>query len=170
MFQVLAIGNLGGDAVVKGDNGHEFASFRIAHNERWHDQQGVEHSTTQWIDCVMNGRPAVLDWLRGGQLVCVQGSASLRIYDSAKDHCKKAGIQINVRSLELLGGSSDVVPARLFGANGEAIDVQKHYFAGHAGEVLVDNRGRQFACDDNGWVFPFEQLPQDVKDAGKRRK
>lgn len=167
MFQVLAIGNLGGDAVVKGDNGHEFVSFRIAHNERWRDQQQVEHNSTQWIDCVINGRPAVLDWLKAGQLVCVQGSASLRVYDSAKDRCKKAGIQVNVRSIELLGSSSDVVPARLYTADGQVVDVQKHYYAGHAGEILTSSRGAQFACDDQGWVFPFEQLPKDVKDEAK---
>lgn len=167
MFQVLAIGNLGGDAIVKGDAGREFVTFRIAHNERFKDSQGVEHNNTQWIDCVMDGRPRVLDWLKAGQLVCVQGSASLRIFDSAKDHCKKAGIQVSVRSLELLGGSNDVVPSRLYDAGGQVIDVQKHYYAGHAGEILTSSRGQKFACDDNGWVFPFEQVPNDVKNEKK---
>ena len=167
MFQVLTIGNLGGDAVVKGDNGREFVTFRIAHNDKWTDGQGVEHSNTQWIDCVVNGRPAVLEWLKAGQLVCVQGSASLRVYDSAKDHCKKAGIQVNVRSLELLGSSSDAVPAKLVDAGGNVVQIVKHYWAGHAGEILTDKRGRQFACDDNGWCIPFDQLPKDVKDEAK---
>lgn len=164
MFQVLAIGNLGGDAVVKGDNGHEFVTFRIAHNDKWKGSDGVENNRTTWIDCVVDGRPKVLDWLKAGQMVCVQGSATLRVYDSAKDHCKKAGIQVKVRSLELLGGSNDVVPARLYDAGGQVIEVQKHYFAGHAGEILTSSRGAKFACDDNGWVFPFEQVPSDVQD------
>lgn len=159
MFQSICIGNIGGNAEVKGDNGREFVTFRIAHNERWTDNQGVTHDNVQWIDCVMNGRPAVLPYLKAGQLVMVQGSSSLRIYDSAKDHCKKAGIQINVRTLELLGGSSDKVPTRLYSADGTTYEVTKYFHCGLQGGFLKSSKGEEFAVDDNGWVVPRSECP-----------
>ena len=56
MFQSIVIGNLGADAEVKSMNGKEFTTFRVAHSQRWTDEQGQNHEQTQWIDCVMNGK------------------------------------------------------------------------------------------------------------------
>ncbi|MBO5423750.1 MAG: single-stranded DNA-binding protein, partial [Fibrobacteraceae bacterium] len=91
MLQATAIGHIGGDAEVKSTNGKEFTTFRIAHTDKWTDESGQEHTNTQWIDCTMNGKPAVLEWLKKGQMVCVMGNLSTRIYSSAKDRCMKAG-------------------------------------------------------------------------------
>ena len=164
MFQSIAIGNIGGNAEVKGDNGREFVTFRIAHNERWTDAQGVQHDSVQWIDCVMNGRPNVLPYLKAGQLVMVQGNTTLRIYDSAKDHCKKAGVQINVKTLELLGGSSDKVPARLYDDKGTIYEIQKYFHCGLQGGLLLSAKGEQFAVDDNGWVVPRNEAPAGTQE------
>ena len=163
MFQVIAIGNLGGNALVKGEQGREFATFRVAHNERFTDSTGTQHETTVWIDCVMNGRPAVLPYLKAGQMVMVQGNASLRVYDSAKDHCKKAGIQINVSKLELLGSNDNRVPIKLYDGNGAEHQVQRLYLSDVKGGLLHAPNGDKYGCDDNGWVVPFDQLPEDVK-------
>ena len=89
----------------------------------------------------------------------VQGSSSLRIYDSAKDHCKKAGIQINVRTLELLGGSTDKVPSRLYSADGTTYEVTKYFHCGLQGGLLKSSKGEEFAVDDNGWVVPRSECP-----------
>ena len=163
MFQVIAIGNLGGNALVKGEQGREFATFRVAHNERYTDTSGNQHETTVWIDCVMNGRPAVLPYLKAGQMVMVQGNASLRIYDSAKDHCKKAGIQINVSKLELLGSNDNRVPIKLYDGDGAEHQVQRLYLSDVKGGLLHAPNGDKYGCDDNGWVVPYDQLPEDVK-------
>lgn len=103
MLQVQAIGHLGGDAVVKNADGREFTSFRIAHSQKFTGQDGQTHEQTQWVDCVINGRPNVLPWLVKGQQVFVSGDATLRVYDSEKDRCKKAGLQVRVRVVELVG-------------------------------------------------------------------
>ena len=93
----------------------------------------------------------------------VMGTASLRIYDSAKDHCKKAGIRVNVRTLELLGAGGDKVPSRLYDADGAEHPVQKYFHTDVAATVLKSNRGEDFGVDDNGWCVPFAELPEDVR-------
>lgn len=103
MLLVNAIGHLGADAIVQVADGREFVTFRIAHTRRFKSADGQVTEHTQWIDCVMNGRPAVAPYLVKGQMVFVSGAADLRVYDSAKDHCKKAGLQVRCIAVELLG-------------------------------------------------------------------
>lgn len=102
MFNVIVIGHLGADAVVQNANGKEFVSFRVAHTERFTDTSGQTSEQTTWIDCVMNGRPKVVEYLRKGTMVYCSGAATLRLYDSAKYHCKMAGVQCRVLALQLL--------------------------------------------------------------------
>ena len=165
MLQATAIGHIGGDAEVKSTNGKEFTTFRIAHTDKWTDESGQEHTNTQWIDCTMNGKPAVLEWLKKGQMVCVMGNLSTRIYSSAKDRCMKAGITINVRTLELLGGKGDDIPSVLFDArDGSQVDVVKYYNVptlirdDKAEELvpLVSRSQERFVADRNGWVTKFQ--------------
>lgn len=106
MFLANVIGYLGADAEVKTADGREFVTFRIAHTRKYKDAQGTIHESTQWIDCVISGRPNVTQYLHKGTQVYVSGSVELRIYDSAKDHCKKAGVQVRVQSIELLGSAN----------------------------------------------------------------
>lgn len=103
MLHVSAIGHLGADAIMQVADGREFLTFRIAHTRRYKTADGQVTEYTQWIDCVMNGRPAVAQFLVKGQQVYVSGAADLRVYDSAKDHCKKAGLQVRCLAVELLG-------------------------------------------------------------------
>lgn len=165
MLQVQSIGHIGGDAEVKTTNGKEFITFRIAHSDKWTDESGQVHESTQWIDCIMNGKPAVLEWLKKGQLVFVTGSCSLRVYPSAKDRCMKAGLTINVRSLELLGGKGDDVPSVLYDAtSGAQVDIVKYFQAPSLVRAeseaewvpLVSRNQSRFVADRNGWVQPFQ--------------
>lgn len=163
MLQVNCIGHLGGDAELKNANGKEFTTFRIAHSERWTDDAGQQHDYTTWVDCIINGKPGVFDYLKRGQQVFVSGGCSLRVYSSAKDRCMKAGLTINVRSVELLGAKMDTVPSQLINpADGSVHNVQKFY---HIPE-FVDNEnsegltqlqsrnGGNFVVNGSGWVFP----------------
>ena len=102
MLQVIVAGNLGADAEVRGEQGREFTTFRVAHTDRWTGQDGVSHETTTWVDCILNGRPNVVPYLRKGTQVVVIGTASLRVYSSPRDRCMKAGMQVSVRTVELL--------------------------------------------------------------------
>lgn len=164
MLQVTAIGHIGGDAEFKSSNGREFTTFRIAHTDRWTDEAGNSHESTTWVDCIMNGKPAVIEWLKKGQMVFVTGSCSLRVYSSAKDRCMKPGMTINVRNIELLGGKSDEVPSVLFDATtGAQVDVKKWYQAAalvrDANQPewlpLVSRNQARFVADRNGWVQPY---------------
>lgn len=169
MFQVSAIGNIGSDAQVKMSDGNEFVTFRIAHSESWKDAEGNQHDDTQWIDCVVNGRPAVLEYLKKGVRVFVTGAARLRVYSSQKERCMKAGIQISVRQLELLGSKVDDVPAIIYDATtGAQVEVKKAYYVPNWQPLedgglspFVSRSGKRFAVDSNGYVFPFDDSDED---------
>lgn len=161
MLQCSLIGHLGADAEAKNVNGKEFVTWRVANTDRWTDDAGQLHETTTWVDCIMNGKPRVFDFLKKGQQVFVSGSVSLRVYSSAKDKCMKAGLTINVRQVELLGGQRDEVPAKLKREDtGEEVLVCKYFYAptlqrdGSQPEslALVSKTGERFTADRLGWV------------------
>ena len=157
MLQVTLIGNLGSNAEVKVADGHEFVTFRVAHNESYTDASGQKVDRVQWIDCTMNctnGRPAVLPYLVAGTMVCVIGTMSTRVYSSEKDRCWKAGVTIRIQKIELLGGAGDAIPRRLYDENGVQVDVKKWFHVDAKAKELRDQRGRVYLVDDNGWVTP----------------
>lgn len=156
MLQVIVAGNLGADAEVRGEQGREFTTFRVAHTDRWTGQDGVSHETTTWVDCTLNGRPNVVPFLRKGTQVVVIGTASLRVYSSPRDRCMKAGVQVSVRSVELMGGIRDAVPSRLFDTDGVQHDVHKRYFVDVQSTTLMSQRGERYAVDDKGVVCPSD--------------
>lgn len=163
MLQSFVIGYLGADAEVKGENGKEFTTFRVAHSERWKGADGVEHDTTQWVDVILNGRPNVVEYLKAGTLVYAAGHCKLRCYSSEKARGFIAGITISAVTIELLGGQSDLVPKKLYSSDGKMHDVYKYYYCQDTrGEVLTNGRGKEYAVDDNGWVLPMEQAQAQV--------
>lgn len=164
MLQVTCIGHLGSDAEFKQSNGREFTTFRIAHTDRWTDDAGQVHENTTWVDCIMNGKPNVIEYLRKGQMVFISGSCTLRVYSSAKDRCMKAGMQINVRQVELLGGKADEIPSTLYNAtNGEQVEVKKWYQVPSLVRdeqqpewlPLVSRNQGKYVADRNGWVQKY---------------
>lgn len=155
MLQAFLIGNVGADAQLQARDGRKFTTFRVAHNDVWTDQTGQEHRTSIWVDCVMNDHPKVAEYIKAGTQVCVWGTITLRVYSSAKDRCMKAGMQINVRSIELLGGRNDVVPTHLYDSQGVQHDVVKMYFTDVKSTILMSQRGAQFDVDHKGWVTPI---------------
>lgn len=160
MLQVIVIGNVGADAEKKSINGSEFTTFKLAHNDRWRDQSGQEHNSTVWVDCTLNGHPAVADFIKAGTQLAVIGSANLRVYSSAKDRCMKAGLQVSVRTVELLGGVSDAVPARLYDTEGQLHVVEKLYHTNVAYTPLMSQRGVRFFTDKDGFVVPADVQPE----------
>lgn len=164
MLQTTCIGHIGGDAEVKISNGKEFTTFRLAHTDKWTDEAGQVHENTTWVDVIMNGRPGVLEWLKRGQMVFVSGSSTLRVYSSAKDRCMKAGLTINARQVELLGGRGDDIPSVLYDANtGAQVDIKKWFQAAQLVRdqnqpewvPLVSRNQSRYVADRNGWVQPF---------------
>ena len=169
MLQAMIIGHLGADAEVKSANGQEFTTMRIAHSSKWRSQDGQEHEETIWCDATMNGRPAVVEYLKRGQQVCVIGNVSLRVYSSPKDKCMKAGLTISVRNIELIGSKADEVPTQLINCEtGGVYSVKKYY---HVEELVRDKKaeeivkvvsssGKEFGVDRQGWVTALIQQAQ----------
>lgn len=166
MLHTNCIGHLGSDAECKSSNGREFTTFRVAHSNRWTDDAGQVHEETIWVDCIIQGKPNVLPYLKKGQQVYVSGSVSLRVYSSAKDRCMKAGLTINVRQVELLGGKSDEVPSVLFNpADNTEHKIGKYFhcadFQNQANPTqkvrLVSKSNEQFYADSDGWIHKYEE-------------
>lgn len=162
MINVNVIGRIGANAEVKSANGKEFTTFRVAHSNKWRDDTGNTHEETIWVDCVYSGKLGALEYLTKGTQVYVTGSASLRIYSSKKDKCMKAGLTINVRSVELLGGKSDDIPATLYRTDtGEEVKVNKYYGMDMQGKqkqtacYLQSKSGDVYLANEYGWVTPF---------------
>lgn len=162
MFKSIVIGNLGADAQVKESNGSKFVTFRVAHTESYTDQAGQKHESTTWIDCIMsNAESKVIPYLKKGVKVYVSGNCSLRVFSSAKYRQMMAGAQINVQSVELLGGSTDEVPRQLFDANGVIHTVSKYYFTDIKGVPLFSQSGQLFHADKKGWVTHDQEQPEE---------
>ena len=100
MLQFTILGNLGADAEKKEYNGRPFVSFRVAHSEK--RQDGTEATT--WVSCVMNGDGGnVLQYLKRGQKVFVQGRGRVKTFSSPKTHQIEAGLDVSVDRVELCG-------------------------------------------------------------------
>ena len=154
MLQTTVIGNVGADAQFQSKDGRDFVIFRVAHNDVWTDQAGQQHSSTIWVDCIMNGKPKVAEFIKAGTQVFISGRTSVRVYSSEKDRCMKAGITINVDTVQLLGGINDEVPRRLYDDHGAQHDVKKWYLTDVKSTTLKNVKGDEFLVDPNGWVSP----------------
>lgn len=167
MLNYEVIGNLGSDAKVEEANGRKFVSFNVGHNDRWSDESGQVYEQTIWISCAMNGDGGkLLPFLKKGKAVFVRGRGSVRVYSSPKERRMVAGLNVSVDRLELLGGTSDEVPRRLYNDDGEEILVSKAYFISQAQAealgvkkmnqqaILHARDGRDFNVDYPCWVTP----------------
>ena len=166
IFQV--IGNLGADARIIDNNGSKFVSFNVADTQSWTDESGIKHESTDWISCTINGDGGnLLPYLTKGKMVWVSGRISTRIYSSPKDRQMKAGLNLYVRNIELIGGSSDGMPKNLVTTEGELLNVSKAYYIDHnkAKELgatntqdimLMGERGGQYSVTKDGWVTPIQ--------------
>lgn len=165
MLQISVIGNIGADAEVHRENGNVFTTFKVAHNDRFTDSQGVNHDSTTWVSCVLNGDAGnLLQYLKKGTAVYVSGDAGVRTYHSKTARQLVAGVDCRVRTIQLLAGKSDPVPAVLFDENGLQINVTKYFKTEvkKAGQ-LYDRNGVAFNIDKNGWVSTI--APQSTDEA-----
>ena len=109
MIKLEIIGNLGADAEIKQYNGNKFVSFRVAHTDKWVDQQtGVISTQTTWVSCSLNGDGGALtSYLKRGTKVYVRGTPNFVTYSSPKTHKMETGINLFVREVELCGGHQE---------------------------------------------------------------
>lgn len=164
MLKIEMIGNLGADVEVRDVNGSKFASFRMAHTDKWTNQNGEEKESTIWVDVTVNNTESkVLQYLKSGVKVFVRGIGRLRVYSSQKDRCMKAGLTIIANEIELCGGSSDEVPRELYNPDdGHVFKVAKYYqsdldtskWKKDDTGLLVDRQARRYVVVKGGWVAP----------------
>lgn len=109
MIKLEIIGNLGADAEVKVYNGKKFVSFRVAHTDKWVDQNtGVISTQTTWVSCSMNGDGGGLTpYLKKSTKVFVRGTPNFVVYSSPKTHKMETGVNLFVREVELCGGNQE---------------------------------------------------------------
>lgn len=163
MFRAIIIGNLGSDAHVEQNNGRPFISFSVAHNDRFVREDGTVKESLQWISCAMNGDGGkLLQFLKKGRSVYVEGRATTRVYSSEKERRMVAGVNISVDHLELIGGQTDEIPSRLFDTTGVKHDVRKAYYlsepeattllAGQQQTTLLSQSGQRYLLNAPCWV------------------
>ena len=166
MLQFTCIGNLGSDAKVQEKDGRKFVAFNVAHTDKWTDQDGITHETTDWVSCTINGDGGnILPYLTTGTKVYVEGRGSVRLYSSPKDRMMKAGANISVTRIELVGGTADQVPSQLYDTStGEMHRLNKFFhdpdfkklkFDGEFA-YLADRKGRLYAVRNDGFVAPIQ--------------
>ena len=156
MLTAEILGRLGADAEVKTANGKEFVSFNVSHSENYLREDGTKVENTIWISCTMNGNGGTfIKHLKKGKYVYVSGRLSVRIFDSARDHCKKVGINVNVRTIEL-AGSTDEIPSELYTKDGEPVSITKKYYCNKIQTKLKSIRGIEYETDRNGKIITEE--------------
>lgn len=163
MLKSILIGNLGADAEVRSANGREFVSFRVAHSWNFTAQDGTVNSGTIWVDCIGSNLKGVVEYLKKGTQVYVEGNVSLRVYSSKVDRCMKAGLTINVETLQLIGSKPDLFPKQVINPDDGSIhEVKRRYIVtdmdGVAGPdeyyEMVDEHGNRYTMDTFGFIKP----------------
>lgn len=164
MQKIEVLGNVGADAEVKDVNGNKFVTFRVAHSEKWKDENGNEKSSTEWVDCIWNNHDsALIPFIKTGAKVFVRGFLRKRVYSSMKNKRMECGITCVVTEIELAGGNNDTVPRQLIDmSDGSIVDVQKFYWLNvdtkkmKEDEVIAytDRQGRLYQMNRQGFVFP----------------
>lgn len=164
MFKVEILGNLGADVEIKEHQGKKFASFRVAHSEKFTDAAGNQTEQTDWFNVTLNDVDSkIIQYLKQGVKVFVRGNARLRCYSSPKLRMMVAGCDIFAREIELCGGVSDTVPRQLIiPETSEIVNVSKFYWCDcktkgmgkNDRRELIDTRGNQYVMDFHGFVAP----------------
>ncbi len=115
--KVMLIGNLGKDPELRyTTSGVAVATFTIATNESWKDQEGNLQERTEWHNIVAWRKLAEIcgEWLKKGKKVYIEGRIQTRSYDD-KSGVKKYVTEIVADDLIMLdgggGGRSSGQPA-----------------------------------------------------------
>ena len=90
--KVMLIGNLGKDPELRyTTSGVAVATFSLATNEQWKDQDGNTQERTEWHNIVAWKKLAEIcgEWLKKGKKIYVEGRIQTRSYDDKNTGAKK---------------------------------------------------------------------------------
>jgi single-strand DNA-binding protein len=103
--KVMLIGNLGKDPEVRyTGSGVPVATFSMATNESWQDQDGNTQERTEWHNIVTWRKLAEIchQYLRKGKKVYIEGRIQTRSYDDKNTGAKKYITEIVANSMIML--------------------------------------------------------------------
>lgn len=105
--KVLLIGNLGKDPEIRyTPGGVPVATFTIATNESWKDQEGNLQERTEWHNIVAWRKLAEIcgEWLKKGKKVYIEGRIQTRSYDDKNTGAKRYITEIVADNMIMLDG------------------------------------------------------------------
>lgn len=174
MFTAQVIGNLGADAELKTINGKVYLTFRVAHSEKFTKQDGSQIEETTWISCITSQFTSLHQYLKRGQKVFVCGDCKASIVWKPKTRENVVGLSINVRSIELCGGSKqDDIPPMLYDEDGVQRSVTKLYWVDVTKDKVTnlwDSSSAQYVVNEQGFVFRNADDSQQSNNQGNNAK
>jgi len=105
--KVMLIGNLGKDPELRYTTaGVAVATFTIATNESWKDQDGNLQEKTEWHNVVAWRKLAEIcgEWLKKGKKVYIEGRLQTRNYDDKNTGTKRYITEVVVDNMIMLDG------------------------------------------------------------------
>ncbi len=108
--KVMLIGHLGADPEVRVlPNGSPVASFSIATNEYYRDQNGELKERTEWHNIVAYGKLAEIcrQYLKKGKQVYIEGRLQTRNWEDKETGKKNYRTEIICAEMQMLGSRSD---------------------------------------------------------------
>ena len=106
--KVMLIGNLGKDPELRyTTSGVAVATFSLATNESWKDQDGNQQERTEWHNIVAWRKLAEIcgEWLKKGKKVYIEGRIQTRSYDDKNTGAKKYITEIVADNMIMLDGA-----------------------------------------------------------------
>ena len=107
--RVMLIGNLGKDPELRyTTSGVAIATFSLATNESWKDQDGNTQERTEWHNIVAWKKLAEIcgEWLKKGKKVYIEGRIQTRSYDDKNTVTKKYITEIVAENMIMLDSKS----------------------------------------------------------------
>ena len=116
--RVMLIGNLGKDPELRyTTSGVAVATFSLATNESWKDQDGNLQERTEWHNIVAWKKLAEIcgEWLKKGKKIYVEGRIQTRNYDDKNTGAKKYMTEIVADNIIMLDskGAGDYLESTL---------------------------------------------------------
>ena len=111
--KVMLIGNLGKDPELRyTTSGVAVATFSLATNESWKDQDGNLQERTEWHNIVAWKKLAEIcgEWLKKGKKVYIEGRIQTRSYDDKNTGTKKYVTEIVAENMIMLDSKGSSTP------------------------------------------------------------
>jgi single-strand DNA-binding protein len=108
--KVMLIGNLGKDPEIRYTGaGMPVATFSLATNESWKDQEGNQQERTEWHNIVAWSKLAEIcqQYLKKGKKIYIEGRIQTRSYDDKNTGTKKYMTEIVAANMIMLDGGGN---------------------------------------------------------------